>query len=483
MRLFHAGLPSRYETENIVRLFFSGITMQEGVRERRCKEDYCFVRMDAVHVFAGVRDASHTTAALVKLEAGENTEEAAVLLLYRLLCQHTGYTPSWGALTGVRPVSFLRNLQTKFGEDGAREVMTRKFGVSEDKYDLAAHTARVQAPILADTKQNSYSLYVSIPFCPTRCSYCSFVSTATAAEGGLIPAYLEKLHEELAHTAVLAKKLGLQLETVYIGGGTPTSLTAQQLEDLLSVIEESFPLEQAKEYTVEAGRPDTITREKLEVLKAAGVTRISINPQTLNDDVLRRVGRPHTAADFFEKYALAREVGFDNINTDLIAGLPGDTLQGFKDTITGILSIEPENVTVHTLTLKRASNIVIRDEDSAYPDAALMLLENERLLKAGYEPYYMYRQKATLQNLENTGFSKPTFAGLYNVHIMEETQTILSCGAGGSTKLVAPHIGLIERVFNYKYPRDYIQNFAILMEKKQKIEEFYGSHMDTQTLS
>ncbi len=481
MQFFYYGLPSRYEAENVVRLFYPAITLQAGLRSKNAQGPHCFLRAGKTRVFAGVAENGEITAATAPLQQGEERELTALNLLFKLLCAKTGYTPAWGMLTGVRPVALLRNLQAKHGVPVAEKLFKNTFKVSEEKYALAAKTAEVQAPVLAKSQKNSYSLYISIPFCPSRCSYCSFVSRTTAAEGHLIPQYIEKLVEELAFTAQVAQKLGLNLETLYIGGGTPTALTAAQLQTLLAAVGRYFPLGNVQEYTVEAGRPDTVTQEKLAVLKNAGVSRISINPQTLDNKVLKNVGRPHTAEDFYSAFTLAKKMGFDNINTDLIAGLPGDTPRGFRRTVQGILALAPENVTVHTLTLKRASNIVIKEEAPAYANVEEMLRETVCFSAAGYLPYYMYRQKGTLQNLENTGYTKPGFTGLYNVHMMEETMTVLSCGAGGATKLLAPYGGRIERIFNYKYPGDYIQNFDKLLLKKQGIEGFYAGYMDTET--
>ena len=382
-------------------------------------------------------------------------------------------------LTGVRPVAFLRSLEAREGSmEKAADLLRQKYRVSEEKLALAMATAKVQAPVLAKSAPRSYSLYVSVPFCPTRCSYCSFVSRTTKAEGHLIPAYVDTLCRELRDTAAMARRIGLELETVYIGGGTPTAISAQELERICQALWDYFPMGQVREFTVEAGRPDTITEKKLQVIRQAGAGRISINPQTLNDEVLAAVGRPHTAKDFLDAFHLARSMGFDNINTDLIAGLPGDTPEGFRRTMDGILAIAPENVTVHTLTLKRASDMVIEGQEAQGADVSRMLEENARLLAAGYRPYYLYRQKNTLQNLENTGFTKPGKEGLYNIYIMEETHTILSCGAGGSTKLRAPGEKRIQRIFNYKYPAEYIAGYEKLLQKKQGIEEFYARHLD-----
>lgn len=479
MILFYNGIASHYEAENIVRLFYLHATIENGVRNK--KEDiYCFVRQNGYKLFIGSVINGCKKGKVLHVSHITNIEFTICETLYEMLSAYTKNNPPWGMLTGVRPVSYLRSFWQKgYTESETQKILTDDYKVSADKYQLALQTAKTQQEIIAQNKPMSYSLYISIPFCPSRCSYCSFVSQTTKAEGHLIPSYVDILCQELKDTARIAKELHLQLETVYMGGGTPTSLSAEELLKIFAVLHSHFPMSTVKEFTVEAGRADTITKGKLQAIKQAGTTRISINPQTLNNEVLQAIGRPHSAEDFEEIFHLARAMGFDNINTDLIAGLPKDTPESFEKTINGILRLSPENVTVHTLTLKRASNIVINDAEKDYANVSLMLKQNEKLLQAGYIPYYLYRQKNTLQNLENTGFTKPGKEGYYNIYIMEEIHTILSCGAGGSTKLKAPHHKKIERIFNYKYPRDYINGYQQLTEKKKRIGEFYASYMDS----
>ena len=288
---------------------------------------------------------------------------------------------------------------------------------------------------------------------------------------------MECLLQEIAQTARLIESLHLRLETIYIGGGTPTAISAAQLRRVMQAVKENFDLSKVREYTVEAGRPDCTDEEKLALIYELGATRISINPQTLSDRVLAAIGRKHTAQDILDCFAAARRVGHRNINMDLIAGLPQDTVQGFAESLRGVAALEPENITVHTLTMKRASNLVIDGEQSPEADVARMLEACELLDGKNYEPYYLYRQKGTLQNLENTGYCKPGFTGLYNVFIMEELHTILSIGAGGSTKLVAPE-GRIERIFNFKYPTEYVKDFDRILEKKEGVRAFYGKFFD-----
>ena len=282
----------------------------------------------------------------------------------------------------------------------------------------------------------------------------------------------------MIYTAEIAKKLNLKLETVYMGGGTPTTLTAQQLDIVLSTVNKYFDVSAVREFTVEAGRPDTITEDKLIAIKNNGATRISINPQTLNDEVLKSIGRNHTAKQTFDAYELARKVGFDNINTDLIAGLPQDTFESFCDTLGKIISLDPESVTVHSLSMKRASTLTKKGEfpeiDAGKTASLMVEHAKEELAKNGLLPYYMYRQSKTVGNLENVGYSKNGYEGLYNVYIMDETHSILACGASAVTKLKAPNGEDIKRIFNYKYPYEYISVFDEQLSRKSAIEEFYS---------
>ena len=355
--------------------------------------------------------------------------------------------------------------------------------VSPSRRRLAVETAQEGLRAKADLRPEDISLYIGIPFCPTRCAYCSFVSQSVEKSLGLMDPYLEVLCREITDAAQMVRETGLRIKSFYMGGGTPTTLSARQMDRLLTHLNRSFDLSGCAEYCIEAGRPDTITREKLQVLLDHGADRISVNPQTLDDRVLDTIGRRHTAQDIIDCFAAARAAGHKNINMDLIAGLPGDTVEGFEASLRQAIALDPENITVHTLTLKRASNIVVEHRAADYADVAAMLGKCSLLADAGYRPYYMYRQKGTLQNLENIGWAKPGFECLYNIYIMEEVHTILSAGAGGSTKLVIPgqRRGKIERIFNFKYPTEYIDRFAELLDRKKAVEDFYARYT-SQTL-
>ncbi|MBR2715296.1 MAG: coproporphyrinogen dehydrogenase HemZ, partial [Ruminococcus sp.] len=341
----------------------------------------------------------------------EKTDELLMAqLLYEILCEYFNTTLPWGILTGVRPIKLLRRLVDSYGEEEAYEYFKESLKVSETKLELAKITQKAERDILSLSKKESFSLYISIPFCPSRCNYCSFVSQSIEKAKHLIDDYVELLCKELKVTADIAKKLSLKLESVYMGGGTPTTLSAEQMDRVLSVINTSFDLSKCREFTVEAGRPDTITEEKLHAIKRNNVTRISINPQTLNDEVLEIIGRRHSAQDAIDAFHLARKCGFDNINMDLIAGLKGDTYDSFVDTLDKIRNLEPESVTIHTLALKRSSTLNTENIsiDIGIKNRTTRMLEYSQrvLLEDSYVPYYLYRQSRMAGNLENVGWSK-----------------------------------------------------------------------------
>lgn len=408
----------------------------------------------------------------------DDNELVSAQLLYKLLCDFTGLTQPWGILTGVRPVKLLRRLAEESSEEQAVKKFEKDFFVSNEKIALSRETEHNERKILELSKPESFSLYVGIPFCPSRCSYCSFVMASIERAEKLIEPYTKLLCEEIKQTAEIANKLGLRLETVYFGGGTPTTLSAEQLNTVLGTVNKSFDMSTCREFTVEAGRPDTIDIGKLFALKENKVDRISINPQTVNDEVLKTIGRKHTAQQFFDAFELARKCGFDNINTDLIAGLPTDTPESFKNSLDSIVRLNAECITVHTLCMKRASRLttegVTLDLQQAR-DAREMLAYTQNILGQNeYIPYYMYRQSRMVGNLENVGWSKKGFESLYNVYVMDETHTILACGSGGVTKLKRNNPDYLERIFNFKYPYEYIDRFDELIQRKSGIMQFYG---------
>lgn len=478
MNLYVKNHNFHFELENLTRLFFPNekITVIRDFSEPQPPCIYTEVS-DKITISVNIGSFNKSETAVKKLTDDDN-ELVSAQLLYKLLCDFTGLTQPWGILTGVRPVKLLRRLAEESSEEQAVKKFEKDFFVSNEKIALSRETEHNEQKILELSKPESFSLYVGIPFCPSRCSYCSFVMASIERAEKLIEPYTKLLCEEIKRTAEIANKLGLRLETVYFGGGTPTTLSAEQLDTVLGTVNKSFDMSTCREFTVEAGRPDTIDIAKLLALKENKVDRISINPQTVNDEVLKTIGRKHTAQQFFDAFELARKCGFDNINTDLIAGLPTDTPESFKNSLDSIVRLNAECITVHTLCMKRASRLttegVTLDLQQAR-DAREMLAYTQNILGQNeYIPYYMYRQSRMVGNLENVGWSKKGFESLYNVYVMDETHTILACGSGGVTKLKRNNPDYLERIFNFKYPYEYIDRFDELIQRKSGIMQFYG---------
>lgn len=478
MNLYVKNHNFHFELENLTRLFFPNekITVIRDFSEPQPPYIYTEVS-DKITISVNIGSFNKSETAVKKL-ADDDNELVSAQLLYKLLCDFTGLTQPWGILTGVRPVKLLRRLAEESNEEQAVKKFENDFFVSNEKIALSRETEHNERKILELSKPESFSLYVGIPFCPSRCSYCSFVMASIERAEKLIEPYTKLLCEEIKRTAEIANKLGLRLETVYFGGGTPTTLSAEQLDTVLGTVNNSFDMSTCREFTVEAGRPDTIDIAKLFALKENKVDRISINPQTVNDEVLKTIGRKHTAQQFFDAFELARKCGFDNINTDLIAGLPTDTPESFKNSLDSIVRLNAECITVHTLCMKRASRLttegVTLDLQQAR-DAREMLAYTQNILGQNeYIPYYMYRQSRMVGNLENVGWSKKGFESLYNVYVMDETHTILACGSGGVTKLKRNNPDYLERIFNFKYPYEYIDRFDELIQRKSGIMQFYG---------
>ena len=478
MNLYVKNHNFHFELENLTRLFFPNekITVIRDFSEPQPPCIYTEVS-DKITISVNIGSFNKSETAVKKLTDDDN-ELVSAQLLYKLLCDFTGLTQPWGILTGVRPVKLLRRLAEESNEEQAVKKFEKDFFVSNEKIALSRETEHNERKILELSKPESFSLYVGIPFCPSRCSYCSFVMASIERAEKLIEPYTKLLCEEIKRTAEIANKLGLRLETVYFGGGTPTTLSAEQLDTVLRTVNKCFDMSTCREFTVEAGRPDTIDSAKLFALKENKVDRISINPQTVNDEVLKTIGRKHTAQQFFDAFELARKCGFDNINTDLIAGLPTDTPESFKNSLDSIVRLNAECITVHTLCMKRASRLttegVTLDLQQAR-DAREMLAYTQNILGQNeYIPYYMYRQSRMVGNLENVGWSKKGFESLYNVYVMDETHTILACGSGGVTKLKRNNPDYLERIFNFKYPYEYIDRFDELIQRKSGIMQFYG---------
>lgn len=488
MLLTLSGHFFRYECENLCRLFFpySPVRVEEG-GQPEAGEPWALAAVEPQ--VAGIEPAcgkylyrvkvSDGKRGLEKQELREALEEYGITdLLYRALSELTGYTPAWGMLTGIHPVKLLRQYCEELGERAGLEKFRARGHVSLKKSELALRVLHAQEPVVNALSENDFSLYVSIPFCPTRCSYCSFVSQSIEKEKKLMEPYFELLLLELEKTARVTEALGLTLRSVYIGGGTPTTLSAAQLSRLCEKIHREFEFSRCQEFTVEAGRPDTIDKEKLRALREAGVSRISINPQSLSDQVLENIGRKHTVQDVINAFAMAKEEGFREINADLIVGLPGDDLPGFQRTLNGVIGLGASNVTVHSLALKRSARLVSEGGDLSLHrkgevTAVMVEYSIERLTEEGYEPYYLYRQTRMAGNQENTGWAKPGTLCAYNIYTMDESNSVIACGAGGVTKLKDPYSNRLERIFNFKYPQEYISRNQEILDRKEGIVELY----------
>lgn len=397
-------------------------------------------------------------------------------MMYDMLKKLTGRELPWGTLTGVRPTKIVYTLLEEGKNDREiKDYLKKEYYVSEKKGDLAIKVASNEKRLLEKIDYNNgYSLYAGIPFCPTTCLYCSFTSYPLEVWKDRVDTYVDAMLKELEFTSRLMKDK--KLDTFYMGGGTPTTLEPEQLDRVLSFFEEHFDTTGLKEYTIEAGRPDSITRDKLLIMKKHGVDRISINPQTMNDDTLKLIGRHHTVEQIKEAFTLARECGFDNINMDLIIGLPGETREHIERTMREVALLAPDSLTVHSLAIKRAARLNIFWEK--YKDYAMVNTDDIINMTAdcaaamGMEPYYLYRQKNMAGNFENVGYSKPGREGIYNILIMEEKQTIMAVGAGASTKVVFPEENRIERVENVKDVTTYIENIDEMIDRKRRF--FYG---------
>lgn len=392
------------------------------------------------------------------MEAKRLEKRYLKIALYGVLVFLTGRELPYGCLTGIRPTK----LYAELGE-GAHDVFLQDFSVRPEKLALIERIVREQEGLRNPDPGRVADLFVFIPFCPTRCAYCSFVSMPVDRQRKLLRPYTDDLTEEIGWLKKRAKKLGYSIRAVYVGGGTPTALPLDMLDEVLAACR----VRGAKEFTVEAGRPDTITEEALALLKGRGVTRVSVNPQTFNDETLKRIGRRHTAADVERAYALARD-RFD-VNMDLIAMLPGESAEDFFRTVDRAAELSPANVTVHTLYLKKGSELRTGGYKSTENSEAERMVDYAltRLSASGYEPYYMYRQKYTSGNLENVGYTKPGKACLYNMDVMEEDTTVFAAGAAAISKKVTPAINLIERNANYKEPLEYVKHFDTVMQRQK----------------
>ena len=468
---------NRYYAQTLCMVFFPGSTFGEneepgeGVPEvtidvHRDNSDNVIAYV-SIKLNDRVCDATETLSLKENISIATHESVAVGRAVFAAGKELLGHIPPWGILTGVRPAKVAGALMS----DGNGIIKTKKilrdeYFLNPQKAALAVSVASTENKIMKKLPKNTCSLYISIPFCPSRCAYCSFVSYTTPRLLSMVGDYLDALLSDIDDTFTTINALGMTVSTVYIGGGTPTTLSAQQLERLFNKLEEHIDVSSLLEFTLEAGRPDTITREKLDVAVRHGVSRISVNPQTLNDDVLREIGRHHTVADFYNAYDIAKSSGIRDINVDLIAGLPGDSFESFSATVDKIIELAPSNITVHTFCVKKAAD-VLKKNSSVYSlsgdNAAKSVSYSQLKTKfSGYKPYYMYRQKNTVGNLENVGFSLEGHEGLYNVYMMEEIQSIFAVGAGAVTKLVKHNESFaanaeIKRIFKPKYPYEYLR--------------------------
>jgi coproporphyrinogen dehydrogenase HemZ len=478
----------KYEIQDIVKLFYRdedvtwadsevGMTTCEVLLTGCLQEENgqlffsIALRADKKEVYAATISISFDLQDASRYEDRKRLKKEIKRSTYLALACWTGRDMPWGVLTGIRPAKLVHELWDQgMDREQVKELLCSHYLLSEKKADLLYRVAAAERSLLKRSTPDTVSLYVGIPFCTTRCLYCSFTSNSIDKYAKFVQPYLEALYKEMQGVAGLIREQGWRIQSVYIGGGTPTALDATSLKRLLWELEKTFSLGGIEEFTLEAGRPDTIDEEKLAVIRDSRVDRISINPQTMNNETLQLIGRNHTAEDVENAFALARRMGFSNINMDLIAGLPGENCDLFAKTLERVRVLGPENLTVHTMAVKRASKL---NEDrhlyelAAGEEASKMVdMAHEAACDMGLKPYYLYRQKNILGNLENIGYSKPGLESIYNIQIMEEKQTILAVGAGAITKAVFHDENRIERAINVKSLEDYMTRVDEMIERK-----------------
>ena len=468
----NTNLPEFFgDIAEVVRLFLGAVDISpdEGdqiITHVHSEENDVWTERFSMDGASRTHQAQAVHGGLVEKRLIKRAVKTACFLMMR---DKTGMTPPWGSLTGIRPTRILYELYGDgLGEKEALAELSDRFFVSPDKALLLRDILMMQRGLI-DAPDDEYDLYIGIPFCTTRCAYCSFASGELGSCGKLVEPYLDALIQEIRESAALMNEKGLKIRSAYMGGGTPTALNAAQLDRVLTEAQKYFP--GAREWTVEAGRPDTIDRDKLKAMKEHEITRISVNPQTFSNDTLRIIGRAHTAEDTLSAYQLAREMGFDHINMDLIAALPGEGLPEFSKTLEKTISLRPESITVHTLAIKRSSKLHEQGytQISAEEAGEMVTFARQTLTEAGYRPYYLYRQKYMAGNLENVGYALPGHACLYNIDNMEETTRILALGAGAITKWLFPRERRIERAPNVRNIEQYIDRVSEMVERKRAL--------------
>ena len=476
------GHDFKYEVAELIKLFTTkfnfvdrkdvGMTLENSVVYYNDKVFSKTVYLENYQVIYDSLDY-RSIEGLSEQEVKKVTKETIKRSMYNVLMKKFNSYVPWGILTGIRPVKIVHTLLDKnLSDEDIRENLKTNYLISDEKIDLALNIAKRERKFIYPIDKNKISLYVSIPFCPTRCYYCSFPANPLKQFGHLKREYLDKLIIEIKGLAKLLEETNKEIETLYIGGGTPTTLDAKEMDILIKALYKELDLSKIKEFTVEAGRPDTINREILECLKRNNVTRISINPQTMNQETLDKIGRGHSVNEIKEAFNLAREIGFDNINMDLILGLEGENVEMVRNTLEEIKKLQPESLTVHTLAIKRASKLKENMDEyvlTQYEEMVKMIdLSMQYAKEMNLNPYYMYRQKQMLGNLENIGYAKEGYECIYNMQIMEEKQSNYALGAGSISKFVYVDEDRIERVENVKNVEQYIDRVEEMIQRKKE---------------
>jgi coproporphyrinogen dehydrogenase HemZ len=478
------------EAADVVRMYFGKCEMER--LEGALVDSQSFLQVHDVFITSSLEITGVSCTCISRYQSLQKQEETVIAStielpnnkalkrlvkksMYKLLSKVFEREYPWGILTGIRPVKIVHELMDSgLLEADIPEKLTEEYLMSEDRARLAVEIAGIERPFVYPVNDAAVSIYIGIPFCPSRCYYCSFTSNSISALHAYVEPYMESLTEEIQRVSEYLDKAGYQVQTVYIGGGTPTALDSEQLERLMQCINKCFG-QKIAEFTCEAGRPDSITKEKLQVLSKYKVSRISINPQTMNDETLKCIGRAHSSEQIVESFRLARAEGFNNINMDLILGLTGESMEQLTHTLEEIKKLDPESVTVHTMAIKRASiyNEEVKSSSIADDENVSNMMEYTKsfLRSMGMHPYYLYRQKHMLQNLENIGFSKKGFECIYNMQIIEEKQTNVAFGADAVTKIVISSENRIERQHNIKDVKLYIENIEEMISKKLDILE------------
>lgn len=465
MKIITDGIVNINNIQTMCLVFFPGSKFSESDNDENTlyvktySEEgkiYCDVKLEAEG-----KVASHTEVCEESKNTAKDYKTVVGRAVFNVCKELTGYEPPWGMLTGVRPVKLAADyMRLGNNQNETSKFFTEFYNLNPKKARLVTRVGAKEIKLLKDLPSNNCALYISIPFCPSRCAYCSFVSYFTPRLVSLIPDYVDQLCKDIKTIVSHIKKTGLVITDIYVGGGTPTILSEALITKLMNCISNNIDISSLNEFTFEGGRPDTITKEKLDLLASFGVNRISINPQTLNNSVLEEIGRKHSDSDFYNAYELARNNGKFRINTDIIAGLPGESFASFSRTVDGILALEPENITVHTFCVKKSADFLKADTElysrSGGATGKSIEYAQMKLQRSGYSPYYLYRQKNTVGNLENTGYTKEGFECMYNIYMMQEVRNVFACGAGAITRLVSANGKKLKRYAMPKYPYEYL---------------------------